>query len=420
MNFIQVYFLLPLFLTVSTLHGGIVVTEEAVSFSPRVGDVVTSHPVELVYFESLLTGYPGVYDPPNEIVCSGDTTSPLHLGIKYVIPTGGVGEETGLLVELAGIAAADCPPFANTFSFDFPPDHPSHDPVKAEWVEQRNIVLARVYYRNISYRRPYDYGKYQVVDVLRAVATMLEHFPELDRGRIYLTGGSGGGHLALQVLRVVPELFAEVYVGSAITLITTSHDVQHGGYTGDAGGNAGGWNVNMGFPVTKPAAMPEAEFVRKVAERNLRSPQLGLRRSAPLGSESPAIHVVHGDADPTVSYRHFTDLLAALEQRAESSATPVGEDRWTLENWTFLRVPGGNHSLAGGPPDRDTRSKSINAMNPDAFTARRTTAGLPVIDVMFAPEMAGWTYRFTGDFSDPSSLQLETLQFSYAGAGRFY
>ncbi|MCC6488734.1 MAG: DUF2920 family protein [Candidatus Hydrogenedentes bacterium] len=59
---------------------------------------------------------------------------------------------------------------------------------------------------------PYDHGYFQALDALRALYTVLESLKArgiaVNTGRIYATGGSGGGNLSLMVNKLAPRAFA--------------------------------------------------------------------------------------------------------------------------------------------------------------------------------------------------------------------
>src|SRR5690606_16445358 len=144
------------------------------------------------------------------------------------------------------------------------------------------------------------------------LGAMLKEYPGIDRRRIYLYGGSGGGQVALQVLQCSPQLWSEVHVHSAITKITTKSDVA-GNYEEDP---TLGWNQNLGFPIVQ-GALPFDAWRRYEAELVLRGPQCHARRDPVVTGnrqgELPHIWMMHGTADNTVDYQHFLDYTAALE-----------------------------------------------------------------------------------------------------------
>ncbi len=185
-----------------------------------------------------------------------------EMEVKWLLPEDGVTSETGLLIVLAGISLEnDC---ARPF---YPPD--------PEWADHRNVVIAQVYYRNLGFFPPYDFGKYQIIDVLRGTNAVLETFPQIDRRRLYLYGGSGGGLAGLQTVIACPQIWAEVYIHSAITRVTTGAEAAED-YPNDPQGTVyGGWNVNMQFPESQ-GELTDKVWNRYRAERALRGPQNGL------------------------------------------------------------------------------------------------------------------------------------------------
>lgn len=388
----------------------LVTTAEHDSAPPHDGKAVTrgaGFTVQYLEFASQLSADPGVYDADNVASCSPTNNTPLTLGIRYVTPDAGVTADTGLIIDLGGIGTGDCPPYINLFTFDTP----GSDPLRESWVNDRNVVLAKVFYRNWNYW-PYDYGKYQVVDVLRGVGAMLQQYPQIDTTRIYLIGGSGGAHVALQVMQAYPTLFAEVYALAGITRITTNLDVAAGQpYQGDTGGNSNGWNTNMlpYYPVTQ-GSMPAAQFERITAERKLKGPQIGLARRAPIGELAPMVYVAHGDNDPTVHYQHMVDLSAAIVTYSGVAPMHDTATTWSVDNWKFMRIPGGNHAFTGGPSDRDTRSEAINVLNPNCFTRENPVTPTQSVNVYLPAEDGDWTYHFSG--SDLSNVTVTTVQYT--------
>lgn len=287
---------------------------------------------------------PGIFDSPTSSLCRA-SVSPTTL--TWIEPPGGVNSETGILISLPGISTSnDCTPGVLV------PD--------SNWATQKNLIIATPAYRNLAFATPFDYGKLAVGDVLRGLGYLLDEYPEADRRRLYLLGGSGGGHLTLQTLQFTPHLWAEVHVQRAITRITVADDVQNRGYEEDP---SSGWHVNLAFPLSQ-GSLDDDIWERYEAERALRSPQ-NHAGAAPVWAESPSdtvppVYMMHGDADPTVDYQHFLDYMAIIEER--NGAPPVVGLRGSLVfgNWTFYTIEGGNHSY---PVDG-----AVNWVVPGAFT----------------------------------------------------
>ncbi len=329
-------------------------------------------------YDSQLPARPGTFDAPAAARCR-PALNPMT--VKWIEPSGGVNADTGLLILLYGInASVDC-----TLPF-FGPEQ--------AWVDQRNLVVAVPLYRNLSFFAPYDFGKYQVVDVLRATGAMLERYPSINRKRLYLIGGSGGGHLGLQVLQLTPELWAEVHIHKAITKITVPEDVLSGGFEEDP---PQGWNVNLRYP-TEQGNLDDQTWRHYRAERTLRSPAAHAAIEPRTGPNAPRVYMFHGDADPTVDYQHFLHYRSMLETGTGQEAREDEPGVWNLANWTFMRLDGEDHIY-----DNFAVSSTRVA---EAFSRER--AGVPPgVVAASLPIHDGWTYIYTGELGE---VRVDTIQ----------
>ncbi len=365
-----------------------------------------AYKLEAFSFLSVKTAEPGVYDADNESDCSDASQSALSLGIHCAIPKDGVRESTGLIVYLDGIGSSDCPELAG----DFEMGSLRGDPVRTAWIAERDVVYAQIFYRNSQYL-PYDFGKYQAVDVLRGIGAILERYPMIDRRRMYLLGESSGGQLALHMMLVRPDLFAEVYALGAISRISTHRDTLRHGYLKDLYKNPQGYSSYMmpQFPVIRPDEMKVEEHERKLGEIKLRSPQWGLSWAAPVSEDSPLIFVAHARGDGAVSYKHFQDLMSAIERATNQKATKMDLNSWQIRNWSFLRLSQGDHDFKNGPEDCDSFSKAIVKMNPNAFLHRRDEIPTEATDVQIPPQM-DWTYHYKGDTLLSTTMETEWVR----------
>lgn len=337
-------------------------------------EIKTAVEMKTLYFETQVSpGNP--YDPANDGYCSTSGTVTLLTRVIKVVEPPVINQETGLVIWLLGINGDDC-----RFSFPF-------DSKQVIWVNNRNLIIACVFYRNLSYFPPYDFGKYQIVDVLRGLGTLIEEYPQINKRRIYLYGGSGGGQLAMQTACVAENIFTEIYSVSGISRITTSYDVAYNGYTTDAYGS--GWNVDLNFPTTQPSWMPDTEFHRYQAERALRSPQNTLA----VQDLSTKIGIIHGDADPIVSFQHFLDLRSTVEAKKCKTVTTKGVVS-TLDNWTFVQIAGGDHNY-------NVRTGWMDNYFPTAFTSVKSTEPAMSVDYKFPPQL-GWSYHISGELKNCS------------------
>lgn len=342
-------------------------------------------------FTTQLPEHPGLYDAPVQTGSFAGCIRQINpMIIKYSIPSYGVDGSTGLLVILGGInATQDCNQFY------------ALEPEMEAWIDSRNLIIAQVFYRNLGYWPPYDFGKYQIVDVLRGTGRMLSLFPQIDTRRLYLLGGSGGGHLALQVALISRHLWAEVYSEAAITRITTPADVA-AAYPGDP---SGGWNLNLGFPVAQ-SSLTDSQWRRYQAERDLRGPENSATSSAPLGTGGPWIRVLHGTADPTVDKNHLTALMRAVENCSGQTAVNTSPNLWEIENWAFILVPNGNHSFVGAPSGQNSRSRAIDWYFPEAFLRLRDEPPSLSVHCGF-PLKHGFTFEVQGDVLNEVELRVQ-------------
>jgi len=115
-----------------------------------------------------------------------------------------VGPATGVMLTLHNWGGVDCVGTA--------------DP--RQLANRFNVVALCVNYLqsgpkdSIEGPEPYDFGYLQALDALRTLYFALHRLRELDRpfgeGRIYCTGGSGGGNVTLMANKLAPHTFAAV------------------------------------------------------------------------------------------------------------------------------------------------------------------------------------------------------------------
>ncbi len=134
---------------------------------------------------------------------------PLRPGPRQVLVTvhfpGGklanVTEKTGLMLSLHNWGGTGCAGTAN--------------PVQL--AEHFNVVCLCVDYlqsgdKDLPELEPYDFGYLQALDALRALSwlekSLVEQKLAFAKGRVYATGGSGGGNVTLMVNKLAPRTFA--------------------------------------------------------------------------------------------------------------------------------------------------------------------------------------------------------------------
>jgi predicted esterase len=142
---------------------------------------------------------------------------------------------------------------------------------------------------------PYDASFYQVFDVLNGLRTILDLRPGVNRRRLFLYGGSQGGHITLLSTIYAPQTFAFAYATSPVTYIE-SHIQKWAGREFAA------------YEFSIRNVMDHAEFI-----------------DCPLRLE-------HGTIDDIVPDHHTRLLAAKLESLKKS--------------FTVEYIEGGGHSLA--------------------------------------------------------------------------
>jgi len=154
---------------------------------------------------------------------------------------------------------------------------------------------------------PYEFGKLQAIDTLRAVHAVLQLYP-INRKRLFLIGGSGGGHNVLQAMAFAPNTFALTVALAPITRPTNRSDIEAGAYRMDPKPgayadqypeykNAWGW---------EGAALGDDRYVPD--EWDIRNCQ----RPEHVAAARCKVILVHGSNDATVDPRHSIDMAAAL------------------------------------------------------------------------------------------------------------
>ena len=113
-----------------------------------------------------------------------------------------VGEQTGIMLTLHNWGGEDCAGTANPNAL----------------ADRLNVVAVCVNYLqsgrvdSIESQEPYDYGYLQAIDALRALGYVRSGLKQAGRtyddGRIFCTGGSGGGNVTLMANKLAPHTFA--------------------------------------------------------------------------------------------------------------------------------------------------------------------------------------------------------------------
>jgi dipeptidyl aminopeptidase/acylaminoacyl peptidase len=152
----------------------------------------------------------------------------------------------------------------------------------------------------------------------------LDRYPQLDRRRLLLWGGSQGAHIAAQCLVFAPSLWA-----GAVLCCGLYHPYTHVEATADFYH----WDIavypGLGFveyAFGRGATLPQRET-------QIRSP----RRNARLMPDGVPIILIHGTHDDNVDIRHSVGLYARLLACGKLAR--------------FYAISNGDHGLAGAEAD---------------------------------------------------------------------
>ncbi len=136
---------------------------------------------------------------------------------------------------------------------------------------------------------PYDFGYLQALDALRALHYVFQSLDDakkpFSRGRIYATGGSGGGNVALMANKLAPRTFACIVDISGMAKLTD--DI--------AFGLPGGSDLNAGYSQDKGSKTyltRDAQELRFIGNAE----HLATMRSLVNAAK---VLVIHGVNDPT-------------------------------------------------------------------------------------------------------------------------
>lgn len=223
----------------------------------------------------------------------GDVPFTGWIGISATLPQNH-SCKTGLLLMIHGMGS----------------DWNEHDSITVQWANQFDLICIQVRDRHAGPRGleiPIDLGKYQTIDCLRAVAWSMERW-QINRRRIYVWGGSGGGHMALMALVMAPNLFAGGVVCAPFTHPTFPGEIE------------GEWQDGWIRRCIPQGPVPEDEIT-------IRSPlRLSQRIKAPL-------LLMHGDADSVISVEHSRRLARVMKGR---------------NTFEYIEISGADHDFFGG------------------------------------------------------------------------
>ena len=262
-------------------------------------------------------------------------------------PAAGVKSGTGLMLLLHG--------WGNDGSVAYAED-------SVAFADRCDLVVTRVEYRHSGrearnpapdrpYDVPYDFSKLQTIDCLRAAYATLRLYPQIERKRLILWGGSQGGHLGAQCMIFAPHLWALAVLTCGLYLPMTGADAQSMGFGMDLRATPG-----RGF--IECALGPGNTFVP--AEEDIRNPW----RNAALMPPGVPVFLIHGTQDETVDIKHSVFMYARL----------LGLGRPAR----FYAIENGNHALVWSTfKDEDSRLKATLKYAGDSLlSARRPDATL--------------------------------------------
>ncbi len=163
---------------------------------------------------------------------------------------------------------------------------------------------------SIEAPEPYDFGYLQGLDALRALWFVMHGLDDAKipfaRGRIFATGGSGGGNVTLMANKLAPRTFACIVDMCGMKKL--SHDI--------AFGLPGGSDLNARW-----SRDPQSKNYLSIDEQELRfvgHPQ-HLATMKALGNDCQMV-IVHGTQDATCPFADAQELVAHLKTAGLSVA----------------------------------------------------------------------------------------------------
>jgi len=206
-----------------------------------------------------------------------------------------VNEQTGLMLTLHNWGGSDCAGTANPNVL----------------AKRLNVVAICVNYlqsgrkASVEDPEPYDFGYLQGLDALRALwyvgNGLKERGQAYDDGRIFVTGGSGGGNVTLMANKLAPRTFACAIDMCGMKKL--SHDIAFN-LPGGSGLNAR-WNRD---PKSKNFLSVDEQEIRFVGHpRHLAT----MKKTYKTASK---VIVVHGSTDNTCPFADAREMVANMQQ----------------------------------------------------------------------------------------------------------
>lgn len=286
-------------------------------------------------------------------------------------PAGGVTSDTGLMLLVHG--------WGNDGSLSYASDAESY-------ADEFDLVVVRVEYRDCgreahhpeppkTFDQPYDFSKFQTIDSLRAAWAVLERYPQIDRRRIVLWGGSQGAHIAGQCLVWQPELWSAAVLCCGLYIPMTYERQLAGGFTWDVKKQPGNGFVEYALGAGKSFDAEHEFDIRNVL------------RNAHLMPGDVPVAIIHGTVDDNVDIRHAVELYARMSAHGKRVS--------------FHAVANGDHGLGGAEAvDEQTRMDATLKHAKHCLTGQGDRAGRWSDDVVIP--VTGGDYRVSLDGGGPT------------------
>lgn len=261
-----------------------------------------------------------------------------------------VNSQTGLMLTLHNWGGTDCVGTASP----------------TELARRLNVVALCVNYLqsgqkdSIEGPEPYDFGYLQALDALRALHWMFAGLKtgghEFASGRIYCTGGSGGGNVTLMANKLAPRTFTCVIDMCGMKKLS---DEVAFNLPGNGGLNAR-WSRD---PSSSSYLSPDEQQLRFVG-----LPE-HLKVMRDLGTTCKILEV-HGVDDSTTNYQHAIEMVNNMKQ-AEIDVEPhfITKDRIDGKIFTTTGHALGNRTLIVF----DVAGKYILPDSPESFLRKAPT-----------------------------------------------
>lgn len=235
---------------------------------------------------------------------------------------------------------------------------------------------------------PYDFGYLQALDALRALHFVWQGLASADipfhHGRIYATGGSGGGNVSLMANKLAPRTFACVV--DLCGMPKLSDDI--------AFGLEGGSELNANYsrdPAAPNYLSPDAQALRFIGNPD------HLAAMKALGNEAKVV-LVHGAEDevcPTANARDMVDLFSAAgfdidahfvtEDKLDgiafkSTGHSLGDRTLIVQRVADVYLTPGSAQLKtrNGPCDFESRDQQVRYETPNGVWVIDYAAGFPI------------------------------------------